>query len=81
MKDVEVIVRVYEMELELLARTLRRFDRKNAAIRKNFMEIIDRENGGRYTIYEILADNRKLITRRRYVSQRAIFKKDYFKEG
>ena len=45
------------------------------------METIDREDGGRYTIYEILADNRKLITRSRYVSQRAIFKKDYFKEG
>ena len=28
MKDVKVIVRVYEMELELLAITLRRFDRK-----------------------------------------------------
>jgi len=45
------------------------------------METIDRGDGGQYTIHEKLADNRKLITRRRYVSQRAIFKKDYFKEG
>ena len=34
-----------------------------------------------YIIYEINADNRKKIVRCLNVSERAIFEKDYFKEG